>query len=95
MRQSILFSDVRVDDGCKLDGVLALPGCRIGAGSRLRNVILDNRCEVPPGTIVGFDAKKDLESYNITDNGIALINRRMLGQGLSYKPEASSRDWKG
>lgn len=90
LRQSILFSDVRVDDGCKLDGVLALPGCRIGAGSRLRNVILDNRCEVPPGTIVGFDAKKDLEFYNITDNGIALINRRMLGQGLSYKPEASS-----
>ena len=91
VRRSILFSDVKVDEGCYLDGVLALPGCRIGAGSRLQNVILDNRCDVPPGTTAGYDAASDSEKYDITNDKIVVINRRMLGQGLSYNPEAYPR----
>ncbi|MEC7464618.1 MAG: glucose-1-phosphate adenylyltransferase [Pseudomonadota bacterium] len=86
LSNSLLFSSVRVDNGCILEGVLALPGCEIGAGSKLRNVILDNRCEVPPGTIIGEDRSADAQRFDITDDGIVMVNRRMLGQRETYMP---------
>lgn len=87
IRRSIIFSEVSIADGSKLDGVLALGGCKIGANSQLKNVILDNGCIVPPGTIVGSDTKSDAEKYFVTEGGVVVINRRMLGQGISYNPE--------
>ena len=86
LRRSLIFSSVRVNDGCELEGVLALPGCEIGAGSWLQNVILDNRCEVPPGTVIGADPVADAKRFDVTNGGIVIVNRRMLGQGESYMP---------
>lgn len=83
---SILFSNVLVDSGCELDGVLALPGCHIGAGSKLTNVILDNGCWVPEGTIIGENAKDDAKRFIVTSGDVTVVNREMLGQGVHYKP---------
>jgi len=83
---SILFSLVKVHAGCALQGVVALPGCDIGAGSQLKNVLLDNQCRVPPGTIIGEDPGQDARRFHITDGGIAVVNREMLGQGAHYLP---------
>ena len=87
IRRSVIFSEVRVGSGCKISGVLALGGCRIGANCHLQNVILDNGCIVPPGSIIGFDPKADAEKFYITREGVVLINRQMLGQGIRYNPE--------
>ena len=87
IRRSILFSEVNVNEGCMLDGVLALAGCKIGEKSLLRNVILDNRCIIPPGTVIGHDKNLDKEKYHVTEGGIVIVNRQMMGQGLSYNPE--------
>ena len=84
VKSCILYSDVKVHDGCDLDGVLALPGCNIGAGSRLKNVILDNQCQVPEGTIIGEDVDMDMERFHVTAKGIVVLNRIMLGQGRGY-----------
>jgi glucose-1-phosphate adenylyltransferase len=53
----------------------------------LQNVILDNGCIVPPGSVIGFDLQSDAERFNVTREGVVLINRQMLGQGISYNPE--------
>ena len=87
IQRSIIFSEVQVNSGCKLNGVLALGGCRVGTNCHLQNVILDNGCIVPSGTVVGFDAQADAEKFNVTNQGIVLVNRQMLGQGVSYNPE--------
>ena len=87
IRRSVIFSEVRVDSGCKISGVLALGGCRIGANCHLQNVILDNGCVVPPDSVIGFDLKADAEKFYITREGVVLINRQMLGQGIRYNPE--------
>jgi len=87
VRNSILFSEVSVENNCKLDGVLALAGCRIGANSKLRNVILDNGCIVPKGTTVGYDLRSDAAVYHVTEKGTVVINRKMLGQSIKYRPE--------
>ena len=83
---SVLFSNVTVEAGCELDGVLAMPGCHIGAGSRLTNVILDNRCKVPDGTVIGDDPEADAKRFVITPAGVTVVNREMLGQGTQYMP---------
>jgi glucose-1-phosphate adenylyltransferase len=74
LENSILFSDVTLHEDCELKGVLALPGTHIGAGSRLANVILDNRSIIKPGTVIGEDNASDHRSYRITDRGRALIS---------------------
>ena len=86
LTRSLLFSSVHVEENCELEGVLALPGSSIGAECRLRNVILDNRCEVPSGTCIGYDPIADNADYHITDNGVTVVSRSMLGQGESYMP---------
>lgn len=83
---SLLYSNVKVGEGCDLQGVLALPGCEIGANCRLKRVILDNGCIVPDGTVIGEDYRKDRERFEITDRGIVLVNREMLGQDVGYLP---------
>jgi glucose-1-phosphate adenylyltransferase len=84
--RSILFSNVKVHQGCKLDGVLALPGSEIGANSKLTNVILDNRCQIPEGTVIGANPDSDRQAYYITEEGVIVVDRKRLGQGDSYIP---------
>jgi len=74
LESSMLFSNVTVEENCHLSGVLALPGSHIGAGSRLKNVILDNRCTIEPGTIIGENITHDRERYNVTEGGRILIS---------------------
>ena len=74
LENSILFSNVTVEAGCHLTGVLALPDSHIGAGSRLKNVILDNRCTIEPGTIIGENIADDHERFSVTDGGRILIS---------------------
>jgi len=84
---SVLFSNVKVYKGCELDGVLALPGCEIGRGSRLKNVILDNQCKVPEGTVIGEDPEQDAQRFSLSEEGVAVVNRKMLGQREGYIPD--------
>jgi len=86
VRKSILFSNVKVHKGCQLEGVLALPGCEIGAGSRISNAILDNQCQVPEGTVIGEDPALDKQRFSLTDSGLVVVNRKLLGQGDNYLP---------
>lgn len=79
LEQSLLFSDVEVQENCRLSGVVALPGCRIGAGSRLTNVILDNNSVIEPGTVIGEDPEADAQRYMTTDKGIVVINNFQPG----------------
>lgn len=83
---SILFSNVKVGCGGALENVIALPGCEIGSGSQLKNVLLDNQCRVPKGTVIGENPDEDGERFHITDTGIVVVNREMLGQSNRYMP---------
>lgn len=83
---SLLYSNVKVGEGCDLQGVLALPNCEIGPGCRLKGAILDNGCIVPPKTVIGESASRDKERFHITEGGIIVVNRDMLGQEHMYVP---------
>jgi glucose-1-phosphate adenylyltransferase len=95
LSNSILFSNVKVYQGCELEGVLALPGCEIGRSSRLRNVILDNQCRVPAGTVIGENPEEDAKRFILSDNGVVVVNRKMLGQEEGYIPGVIRNDPEG
>ena len=50
---SVLFTNVRVHSFCTLDQAVIFPGVEIGAGYRLRRVVVDKGCKLPDGLVVG------------------------------------------
>jgi glucose-1-phosphate adenylyltransferase len=50
--RSVLFDDVEIGGGAQVAEAVVLPGAVIGAGSRLRGVIVDAGHRVPDGTVL-------------------------------------------
>lgn len=86
LENSMLFSNVQVDEHCELVDVLALPDCKIGKNVRLKKVLLDNGCIVPDGTVIGEDPEQDARRYHVSSGGVVVVNREMLGQEHRYTP---------
>ena len=55
VRNSVLSSNVVIDDGAIVEGSVIMPGVRIGRGAVVRHAILDKNVVVGPGEHVGVD----------------------------------------
>ncbi|MFU8832761.1 MAG: glucose-1-phosphate adenylyltransferase [Wenzhouxiangella sp.] len=86
LHRVMLGSDCRVDSGCRLEQVVALPNCHIEEGCRLTGVLVDNGCQIPAGTIIGEDRSYDEARFYVTEEGVVVVNREMLGQKHRYQP---------
>jgi glucose-1-phosphate adenylyltransferase len=51
---------------------------------RLRRVVVDKNCIIPPGLVAGFDPLEDQKRFYVTENGVTLITPEMLGQKIHY-----------
>jgi len=80
VRRSVLFSDVRVENRCQIEDSVILPSVEIGAGSRIRRAVIDKRCCIPPGTMIGQDLSADRDRFEVTASGVVLVTPSMLGQ---------------
>ncbi len=80
VRRSLLFSSVQVNAHSVIEDSVILPHVEIGSHVRLRRVIVDKRCRIPDGLVVGFDAEEDRKRFFVTEKGITLISPEMLGQ---------------
>ena len=80
VRRSLLFSDVRVDSRSVVEDSVVLPNARIGSNVVLKRAVVDRRCEIADGTVVGVDAAHDRRRFYVSENGITLITPEMLGQ---------------
>jgi len=86
LHQVMLGSDCRVESGCKLERVVALPNSTIEEGCRLTGVLVDNGCQIPAGTVIGEDRDYDATRFHVTEEGVVVVNREMLGQSHRYQP---------
>ncbi len=86
LRKSLLFSNVRVHSYSSIDESVILPEVTIGRHCKIRRAIIDRGCDVPPGTIIGFDPPEQdkANGFRITDKGVVLVTRGMLGQPGGY-----------
>lgn len=84
VRHSVLFSNVEVHSFSVVEDAVILPDVSIGRHCRLKKVVLDKGCEVPPGTIIGEDPVADKERFEVSPNGVVLVTPEMLGQNYRY-----------
>ena len=78
VRESLLFSGVRVEERSTVERSVILPDVRIGPNCQIRNAILDAGCEVAGGTRIGFDRGEDAKRFLVTEKGVVLVTPDML-----------------
>jgi glucose-1-phosphate adenylyltransferase len=78
LRNSLLFTGVRVNSYSHLDGAVVLPYVEVARHARLRNVVVDSRVRIPEGLVVGEDPEADARRFRRTDKGVCLITQPMI-----------------
>jgi glucose-1-phosphate adenylyltransferase len=73
VRESLLFSGVRVEERSNVERSVILPNVRIGPDCQIRNAIIDENCELPPGTRIGHDRNEDAKRFLVTEKGVVLV----------------------
>ncbi|MFZ2648601.1 MAG: glucose-1-phosphate adenylyltransferase [Burkholderiaceae bacterium] len=89
IQRCVLASNVSIGHGAGIEESVLLSGVEVAAGVRLRRVIVDKHCRLPPGLVAGFDAAQDSRRFHVSPRGITLITPEMLGQQgpLTGRPE--------
>ncbi len=81
--QSVLYSNVRTHSYSTIEESVLLPEVDVGRNCHLRKTIIDRGCHVPPGTSIGLDPVVDrARGFRVTDGGVTLVTRAMLGQSV-------------
>lgn len=78
VRESMLFSSVRVNSYSELTRCVILPGTNIGRGCRITNAVIDSRLDIPEGTIIGEDPEADAARFHRSEGGIVLVTADMI-----------------
>lgn len=78
VKDSVLFSNVRVESFCDLLECILMPDVLIAERCRLTRVIVDAGCRLPAGIVVGEDAAADATRFERTKTGVVLITKAML-----------------
>ena len=78
VKQSLLFSSVEVDEGSEIIQAVVLPQAHIGKNCRITRAIIDKRCDIPDGTVIGEDHAEDAKRFRVTAEGVVLVCPHML-----------------
>ncbi|HEX6357091.1 glucose-1-phosphate adenylyltransferase [Actinophytocola sp.] len=72
---SVISSDVLIEDGARVEGSLLLPGVRIGKGAVVRRAILDKNVQVAEGTEIGVDLDADRQRWTVSAGGVVVLGK--------------------
>jgi glucose-1-phosphate adenylyltransferase len=75
---SLLSTEVRIDEGSRVEHSVLLPGVTVGRDCQLRRCIMDEHCVVPDGMRIGHDAYADGKRFYVTEGGVAVVTPDML-----------------
>jgi glucose-1-phosphate adenylyltransferase len=78
VRDSLLFSSVRVAQHASVPPSITLPAATVGEGCRLDRVVVDEDVVLPPGTVIGENLEEDRRRFFVTKNGVVLVTADML-----------------
>jgi glucose-1-phosphate adenylyltransferase len=78
VRESLLFSDVRVDERSRIERSVILPHVEIGKGCSVLGAIIDEGCVIADGMQIGVDHGADAHRFHVTDQGVVLVTVGML-----------------
>jgi glucose-1-phosphate adenylyltransferase len=78
VRESLLFSDVRVEERSSIFRSVILPHAEIGRDCLIHGAIVDEGGEIPDGTAIGVDRASDARRFHVTEKGVVLVTPDML-----------------
>ncbi|HTL92970.1 MAG TPA: hypothetical protein VL176_11520, partial [Steroidobacteraceae bacterium] len=78
VRNSLLFSNVRVNERSNIERSVILPNVEIGMGCTIRGAIVDEGCEIPDSMQIGVDRAADVRRFDVTEKGVVLVTPDML-----------------
>ncbi len=78
VRESLLFSAVRIEERSHVERSIIMPGVHIGRSCIIRNAIIDEHCDIPDGTHIGVDIRADRERFDVTPRGVVLVTPETL-----------------
>ena len=84
VKDSLLFSNVRVNSYSEVDHTVVLPDVNIGRNCRITRAVIDRGCDIPEGTVIGEDPEADAERFYLSEQGIVLVTPEMLGQVIHH-----------
>ena len=92
VRNSIIRRESVIEVGAELEDCVIMDYSRIGAGSKLRRVIVERHNRIEPGRVIGYDLAADRERYHVSPGGVVVIPRGDVcyyardtrGQGPGY-----------
>ena len=77
---SVLFSNVLARSYSRIERSVVLPDVQINRHCRIRNAVIDRRCKLPEGLVIGEDAELDAKRFHRTAGGVVLVTRDMLAR---------------
>lgn len=78
VRESLLFSNVRVEERSVIERAVVLPHVSIGRNCTIRRAVIDEGCEIPDGMQIGHDPALDAQRFYVTEQGVVLVTADML-----------------
>ena len=73
IKNSILFSQVLVNENAIVEDSILFDGVRVGANAYLHRCIVDKNVQIPPGERIGFDIQTDSARFTISESGITVV----------------------
>ncbi|HET9462470.1 MAG TPA: glucose-1-phosphate adenylyltransferase [Thiobacillus sp.] len=74
IRNSLLRREVVIEPGAQIEDCVIMDYVRIGAGARLRHVIIDRHNKIAPGTQIGYDHERDRAAgHHVTEGGLVVL----------------------
>ncbi len=84
VRRSLLFSNVVVESWSNIEDSVILPDVNIGENCRIRKAIIDKKCEIPAGMVIGENREEDERRFYVSEEGVVLVIPEMLGQQVHH-----------
>ena len=80
VRESLLFSNVTVDECTSIFRSVILPNVEIGRQCTISHAIIDEDCIIPHGVHIGQNLDFDRQYFHVTEKGIRLVTSDMLAK---------------
>jgi len=78
VKNSILFSQVYVDENAIVEDSILFDKVHIGAGAHLKRCIVDKYVQIPPGECIGLDSATDFARFTVSKAGITVVPKDYL-----------------
>jgi glucose-1-phosphate adenylyltransferase len=76
VESSVLSPLVTVKKHALVQDSVLMEGVVVGAGSQIKNAIIDKQVMIPPGEKIGYDLAVDRKRFAVTTSGIVIVAKR-------------------